>query len=368
MTRRAQRMEWIEERKRGWQPKPLNLKLKDAQEPLAQPRRGYSTPAGLVSGRDYMLQQQIDKGYLKQVEYQSDFFVSQGFVQAKPGRFFPGTNIPMVRLLVDCRALNQACTDAPYHHVPCCPSQAGMCMGVPIGAKFFRNYDLSDAYHSCPVTPETAKLLVVQFDGKYYQYQGGAQGIANMALHWNVHIMDDFNRILGDAWHEWYTLYVDDIGVHGFTLQQACNRGEILEDVLTSLNKPFSDKTGAEYSDTLILAGMCFNEHGVRLDDDAIDSLKQCLKEYPVKNVRDIQHVVGVIQYTNSAFEWPDQTPSAEYSDLLAQLNAMTKLPPRQIRSTWSEKIPPMRDRLLSLITANERAYLDPLRGSRPPQ
>ena len=157
-------MAWIAERKRGWSPAPLQLKLKDGQQPLAQPRHGYSTPAGLVAGRDYMIQQQINKGHLKKVPYCSDYFVSQSFVQAKlkPGRCFPGTDIHMVRLLVDCRSLNQACEEAPLHHIPCCPSQAEMCMGVLLGAQHFRNYDISnsDAFHTCECTDESKKLLV----------------------------------------------------------------------------------------------------------------------------------------------------------------------------------------------------------------
>ena len=58
-----------------------------------------------------------------------------------------------------------------------------MCSRVPLGSKFFRYYDLSDAFHTCRVTDETRKLLVVQFNDEYYQYTGGAQGIANMAVH-----------------------------------------------------------------------------------------------------------------------------------------------------------------------------------------
>ena len=221
----AERQSWVRERARGWEPERLNLKLKPGQKPHARPCRGYSCQAALIPSMQYMLQEQIDKGYMRKVAYKEGYFVSQGFVQAKPGRFFPGTNIPMVRLLVDCRKLNAACVDAPLHHYDSCPTQADMCSRIPLGSKYFKFYDLSDAFHSCKLTPETEELLVVQFNGEFYQYTGGAQGVANMAVHWNVHLMNIFDRILGEHWEEWYTLYVDDLGVHGMTPEQAEVRG-----------------------------------------------------------------------------------------------------------------------------------------------
>ena len=123
-------------------------------------------------------------------------FVSQGFVQVKSGRFFAGTDLQMVRLLADCCALNSACLDAPLHHLDCAPSQLDMCSRVPLGSKYFKFYDLSDAFHTCPIHKDSLDLVVVQFNGKFYRYLGGAQGIANMALHWNAHIMDASSSLI----------------------------------------------------------------------------------------------------------------------------------------------------------------------------
>ena len=131
----------------------------------------------------YTLQDQVSKGYMKKVPFNSGQFISQGFVQVKPGRYYPGTNLPMVRLLADCRALNRSCVDSPLHHYDCCPTQLDMCSRIPYGSKYFKKYDISDAFHSCKVSAESADLLVVQYGDEYYQYTGGAQGIANMTVH-----------------------------------------------------------------------------------------------------------------------------------------------------------------------------------------
>ena len=321
---------FVKARRGNYEPIPLRLELKDDAAPYAKPRRGFSTQAGLVESKQYMIQQQIDKGYLRKVNYRHGMFVSQGFVQAKPGRMFPGTNIPMCRLLVDCRNLNNACKDAPAHHNECCPSQLDMSMRVPFGSKCHKYYDLSDAHHTCKIHENCTQLVTVQFDDEFYEYIGGAQGIAKMAIHWNIHLMDIFDKIVANHWRDWYTLYCDDLGVHAANTTQLKIRSMMLEVILEEFEKPFSDKTNDEMSPTLDIAGMTFSEKGVRLSDDAFKALEECLREYTVKTARDIGHVVGVIQYANSAFEWPGMIAKARYSDLISTLNTVQKEPPKK--------------------------------------
>ena len=67
-------------RKDGWKPAPLTLRLKPGQKPYAKPRRGHTCPSGLTASRDYMLQEQIRKGYMEEVPYDSKYFISQGVV------------------------------------------------------------------------------------------------------------------------------------------------------------------------------------------------------------------------------------------------------------------------------------------------
>ena len=174
--------------------------------------------------------------------------------------------------------------------------------------------------------------------------------------------MDSFDRLIGEHWHAWYTLYVDDLGVHAMTEEQILTRGRVLEAMLTVLNKPFSDKTGASHDSSMDLAGMHFTEHGVRLSDSMFKSLTDCLHDYEVRTACDIGHVVGLIQYCSSAFEWPGDVPRAdsEYANLVSQLNAVSKESARSIPSKWKEVYPPIRDRLLTFLVNRPWAYSDP--------
>ena len=80
--------------------------------------------------------------------------------------------------------------------------------------------------------------------------------MANMAIHWNVHLMNIFDKVLAEYWQEWHTLYVDDLGVHGATKLRVETRARVLEAILTAMEKPFSDKTGNDVRTSLDIAGM----------------------------------------------------------------------------------------------------------------
>ena len=79
-----------------------------------------------------------------------------------------------------------------------------------------------------------------------------------------------------------------------------------------------------------------------------------------VKTASDVLHVVGVINYCNSAFEWPTHTASTEYSTLLDSLNSISRQPARQIAALWNATFPDVRDRLFALMANRPWAYCDP--------
>ena len=222
----------------------------------------------------------------------------------------------MVRLLADSRYLNATMKPPAAHHLNSCPTQWDMCIRVPTTARFFRAYDIADAFHSCKVAAHCLKYTVVQFGDRFVQYTGGQQGISNLAVFWNVHFQDILDRELGLHWRDWYTIYVDDVGVHGATPEEVMIRSRVLEAILRAYGKTVNSKNSdSPYDDHMILAGLHFDKDGVSLSNKAILSLHDALDAYTVKSLTD-QHVVGVIQYASSAFTWPDALPSQEFTDI----------------------------------------------------
>ena len=130
--------------------------------------------------------------------------------------------------------------------------------------------------------------------------------------------------------------------------------------MLTILNKPFSDKTGANHDSSMDLVGLHFTSQGVRLSDTMFASLKECLQEYEVRTARDIDHVVSLIQYCSSAFEWRDDVPRAKFATLVSHLHAVSKETARSIPGKWKEVFPPIRSRLMQLMVNRPWVYSDP--------
>ena len=247
---------------------------------------------------------ELDTGsdrYMRDIQFSHDLWITQGFAKSK-NRFIEDTDITAVRLLGDFRYLNAATEPPPAHFFHLCPDHRCITLNIPLGCTHFRYYDISDAYHTCNLSEATKRLVVVDFNGRLVQYLGGAQGISQMAVFWNVHLYDGFYRVLGRHWEHWFTGYVDDFGLFAETEQQAIYRDRILTCLLKTLGKPFSCKTANDFDDHMILAGLYIDQHGVRVEDLAVDNLVHALTKYEVKNIKDAQHVIGVIQHTNTAF------------------------------------------------------------------
>jgi len=147
-------------------------------------------------------------------------------------------------------------------------------------------------------------------------YLGGAQGLAPMAVFWNAHLNDGFGRVLGPHWRKWWHSYIDDLGAHGTTAERCLGRGRLLSTILKQYKKPFSEKPGADGSlvtTEITLAGMHVDEHGVHLGTEVLDALQYKLTQFVVKTRKDAQHVVGVIQYCSSAFDWSEDNDWLQY-------------------------------------------------------
>ena len=206
----------------------LHLEVKPGTGPMAKPKSAYPVASGLLEATHYVIDHQIAQGYMIELSHVSHKeWVSNCFVQAKPGRFWPDTEIELIRLLVDLRALNAVLVPSPHHWAFACPDQASMCQVIPRGTKFMLTCDISNAFHTAILDPGSRHLLRVQIAGRYLQYIGGPQGLANMALFWNPHLQDAFYAALMCHWKEFWTVFVDDMGylvklnevslnVHGF--------------------------------------------------------------------------------------------------------------------------------------------------------
>ena len=350
----------------GYTPSQLMLHLKPGSGPRAKPKP-FPVPSGLRDAVNYALNQAISKGYMEEIFHiDHDDWVSNMFVKVKKGRVWTGTDIPLVRPLMDLRSLNSCLMPSPAHWTFASPDQASMCQRIPSGTTHMISCDLSDAFHTAVVHPESRRLLVGQIAGRFIRYIGGPQGLAPMALFWNPHLHEGFYAGLSCHWIHLWTSFVDDCGVYGNSELAVIRRSRILSFLLDGLDKPHSfggQKDGTWKSQpqtSMILAGIHVTPDGFSIADDQLEILRFTLNDYKVKTKEDAQHVIGVVQYCHSAFRMDSDTWKAYSTALYTLMDAANAAPSQKAKVVWGPSCIDACTYLTSLITNAPRAMWNP--------
>jgi site-specific DNA-cytosine methylase len=360
---------WVTARKGDFEPPPMHLQLKpECDRPRGKPKHGYAVPDKLKKGLIKAIAEQVDKGYMRQVAFRDEFFVSNGF--AKDKGVLDDDGDPKCRLLGDFRDLNECLAPPPSHWRNLCSDISDIGAAIPYGTRYYIKYDFKDAYHQVPLTEAARDLVVVQFgDIGHYQYLGAAQGISTSALFYQPHMNSILSRILGCHWRKWYAGYVDDYASHAMTPKSIATRDKVFRAICKVFRKTLSTKDDIATDDTafigpslppnvkedLILGGLHINPNGVRINDEGFTVLEFTLTQYPVRNKSDALHVIGVCNYTRTAFQWDDAS-STRYSDLIGILQDAATAP----RMKWGEPQLEACANLLEHITKRPLAYCSP--------
>jgi hypothetical protein len=325
---------WVLARRNGWDPPAMHLELKKGyDQPRAKLKASYGIPDKLSNGTKKALAELVEKGYAQIVPFRNQFFISEGFVKDK-GRNDADGDI-VVRLLGDFRNLNEVLADIPHHWRDLVSDIADIGAAIPRGSKYYIKYDFSDAYFQVPLTKESRDLVVLRFGKDFYQFLGAAQGISVSALFYQPHINAILFQILGCHWQHWYAGYVDDYGAHAMTPLSIATRDKVFRCICKVFNKTLSTKDDTPEDDAafigpalppnakpdLVLGGLYITSKGVRINDEGFIGLQFALTSYPVKTKTDALHIIGVCNYTRTAFQWTDAS-STRYSDLVGILQA----------------------------------------------
>jgi hypothetical protein len=270
----------------------------------------FGIPAGLREGTNYAIDDQIKKGYMRDVTGTNlyPYWITTGFPIDKK-RLVAGTQVKAIRLIGAFQMLNAATMPLPSHHRCLCPDVTQIGYDIPLGTHLHKLYDVSDAYHTCKCTKSTTMLLVVDFGGRLVQYLTGAQGVSQMAQFWHVHITDGFYYFFNKFWEDWWAGYVDEFNVFANDPTRAAIRDRIFVEFMRTMNKPFSCVTTADtsistckssdptidpltipFGPSVVLAGLHIDIDGIRVEDAAIDVLKYTLTDYipKIKNIHNM--------------------------------------------------------------------------------
>ena len=80
-----------------------------------------------------------------------------------------------------------------------CPEQPKLGLDIPTSAKWYKCYDIGDAFHTVCVHPDSKHLLVIELGGKYFQYNGSPQGLSHSPGFFNAQMASAMYRVFGEA-------------------------------------------------------------------------------------------------------------------------------------------------------------------------
>ena len=264
-----------------------------------QCKRGYSIPIHLQEATRSEILSEIELGHLKEVQYDSNMWISPLFVKAKE-KLDPETGLPRVRLLADLKLLNPNLVHPEYwaHMGPNRSTFAGFIR--PSSNLHFAKIDISNAFHTCPVAENSRHLLVVRYEDKLLQYLTAPQGLATSALFWPLHLSAGLNALLGEEWQGWCGIYVDDILIVGRGYDECELRTQTILTALRNMGKKISDKSVTEPATEMDCIGLKFTQTGICFTDEAIQKLKTALTMRP-KSSKDMRRIIGSVTYASSA-------------------------------------------------------------------
>ena len=88
----------------------------------------------------------------------------------KGGRKFEVTDLDLVRVLKDLRAVNVRVLDTHDHWHTNNPTREGISLGIPADTCWFGEVDLKDAFHWGKMHPDSKKYVVICWNGRLWRW------------------------------------------------------------------------------------------------------------------------------------------------------------------------------------------------------
>ena len=376
---------WMAKKLMGYEPMRLHLRRKnDEQEPYQIPRSDRFRAAQERRPAVWAaLKQKMRKKQLKLVEYSKEQYISQMFCKMK-GRIDPETMVEACRMLNDLQNVNSI-IDWPKWWDEFVPTIEGAKAKLPRWAKWYVALDISNAYESMIIHPEWAHMLTVvppvpmtagdftkeeliefgipperiaEMHPKtelFMQWIGCPQGLSAAAAAFNIHMQGYLTQLFNEEYHNWTLTYVDDLCVFAATEEQAKQRSRILQAAIKAMGKELSSKCDLTPATESVHVGLLFTQGGCRIEDKAIDSMIDAMRENTSTSKR-LRRIIGVILYGITAFDWTpgeSKTWLSETLDILHKaVNAEPYLNSPQIKQAL--------EALINRVTRQPRALTNP--------
>ena len=378
----GEREEYFAERMKGFELAKLKVTLKEEQTvPWQVPQSTrMNTPSGKREAAVAEIQLRLKRGHLKLVRYRRKQWIAAMFCKGK-NRINPETQLEAIRLLTDFRKLNSA-SNWPKQWNEYCPTIEGIKNAIPACARWFATEDVSDAYEGAEVTADSRHLLTAappvpirasmftdaeleewgtdpveelrEAEDLLVEWSGMPQGLAVSATFFNCHLADGLNQLMDEEWQKMWTVYVDDVLIHGQTKWHCEQRQEIFRQCMEALGKKLSEKGDRTVKEYGLVVGLKVTAEGIEPDDEVVECLLTELRTRP-KSIKQLRHLIGVILYSSGAFEWTQQDLTW-WAKVMKPLHEATT----KERFAWTEECAQSVRELEKRVKIMPRAHCDP--------
>jgi hypothetical protein len=215
--------------------------LKDPQMQPIQCRGRYNTQSNLTRSAEKWTADAIKRGWIEEIEYSEELFISPQFFKEKKGRV-DADGDPLVRPLIDMSLLSAAVKSYGYYVISMSEIQK-VIAAIPSNSEYFIDKDLESAFNNTPLGKNSWNYCAVWILGKLYWYKVCGQGLSVSATWFNCQLDNCYNAVFGLFWHSYFVKFVDDHLVMADTEKGVIERGEILDAALEVFGYPVSAKT-----------------------------------------------------------------------------------------------------------------------------
>lgn len=313
----------------GYSPPQLFIEPANSDAVPYQAKSGYENPKD-VEYIEQELERQCQLGIIEHWHYSPNSLISPIFGKKK-NRIDEQGN-PVYRILWDMRACNGALKRHPDYWLFAMPTIEGVMLDIPADAEYFCQVDIEDAFPGVKCQEKSRYLLCGVYNRKHYRCIGCPQGLAPIAPFYNVHLNDCFNHALHQHWSSMWSTFVDDVIVFSKHEERTQLRKRVLITILEVLGKTVSQKNDMAIKKAVDIVGITVSKGGNKLSQAGIDALTYTMSVRP-RSKDMVRHMLGVILYSCTAFEWVPGRLSW-VGELLHPVRETLKLP----RFKWSDE------------------------------
>ena len=251
-----------------------DIRLENDARPVWIPSR--PVPYNLQKYMDQEIKSMKDSGMIGDCAL--SYFNSQTFLVAKKNNKY--------RFVQDCRSINKVSLPDKFE-LP----NLNHILDKLTETKYLSTFDFVSSFSQIPLDEKSQHITAFSYNGSRYQFRRLVQGHKTSSSQFSRMMQ----KLLGKAHISNLVWFIDDLLLGSNTVIDHLKRMEHLFQRLSLANLKLSPDKSEIFQSSVKFVGMCVSSKGIAIDKDRIKAIKSL--KIP-SNVKDVQKVIGIFQYS----------------------------------------------------------------------